>query len=294
MAKASDKAPSGWLDVLPADLVVGDMVTLHILVRTKGTDGKPVLRHDKYGRPYHPRLGYDFSGRVLDFRPAGTDEEIVIERTAHVSRTTDKMIPPVVSGFGSRHFDLGTVALKRRIDHGPSTRTNESGRDYLLDLLKTAAGGDHTNPLAVTKVARCVDPREKEAVGEDGPRRGETLYDIGEAYARLMLAGHAGYLESVYRQLRDVRLIPKAARRPQEAPMIVQTNRQAASRARLLDGPLPPGLVECALDPDVAKILRLFPGTTIVDVRRGGTVPEPAVQNDDQVIAGKSDSPVAP
>lgn len=179
----------GWTRCLAADLVVGDAVLLTRTVKVEedGRWRRCKLRHT--ARVIH----------TYDRDPYDTYDASVLLETVDVIPPIDETCPPqrgcCILSFET--LDLKGTALRRHTEHGPTVRLFRDGREYLLGLLKAAAGGDETNPDAVQAVASCVHRGEIDLAREAG----RLPNALGTENAIKMLTARIFTSEAIIRQL---------------------------------------------------------------------------------------------
>lgn len=288
MAPKPRKESTLWLSCMASDLVVGDAIIFSTIV-TKGRHGQAV-RITKDGSTFEVPRRVEIIGRVVGFdRSKDNGKAAMVERTGVYfdkgkGEEEDLVLPPVVDLVLFSALDDEKADLGRHRTECPEERSYSGGMAYLRSRLHAAAGGDHRSRAAVQRVSECVLPSEIQRA-----KASDTFPDavqMGLEAATRMLSGEDRYSESVVRQLRRQVVVersvpwndtPRPAAAPATAPRA-----EALSEVKSAPAPQPkPAIVVATgeVDPEVAAIMRQFPGVRIVDVRLRKD-PHPDIPND--------------
>lgn len=268
----------GWIECKGRDLVIGDAILLTRRVEIKGENGRyvqgTVRQKDENGRwsdaKGRQKVEWKHTARVLNILANAGDPAVVIERIDDYPPTEAGAVRPLaVEQIPFRVLDWSSMKLRRHTDHGPARRTDPHGRFYLLQMIRDAAGGDETDERAISRLARCVrrgDIDEAEATGS-------LPAQIGRSGAIAMLKDEGLFSEAAVRQL-DGRMAAPESREVRdlghEIPEPTPSTPGPARKAR----PTPDadgrtlGLNDTPVDPEIAAILKAFPGFSVREVRQ--------------------------
>jgi hypothetical protein len=261
MAAKPRKNSAIWLPCSSSDLVVGDAIIYSTIV-TKGRHGQAV-RITKGASTFEVPRRVEIVGRVIGIERSKIGKGYIVERTgihfdAGMGEEEDLVLPPVVD-----------LVLASALDDEMA---------YLRSRLHAAAGGDHRSRAAVQRVSECVLPFEiqRAKASDEYP----DAVQMGIEAATKMLAGEDLYSESVVRQLRRQVVVersvpwtdtPRPASAPKPKPKAkAEAVEGAEPKTKAEPTPTPTlSVVEAIgdVDPDVAAIMAMFPGTKVRDVR---------------------------